>query len=230
MSTNDIVPFVYVRDGKAFTNSVEIAKAFDKNHKDVLRSIRGLQCSEDFKGRNFAPNKINDLRGESTSRTDMTRDGFMFLVMGFTGEKAGAIKEAYIAAFNRMELALKVEWQKIRDDGKKERNRVTSAFANKGVAAQSDYGRLTNAGYVEIIGKTAAEAKRERNLPNRVSLRDHLPQTTLLAISLSENLTADHLSNSNGYGFDHCRDSMSINARHIKQAILGAKRELIELR
>ena len=32
----------------------------------------------------------------------MTKDGFAFLCMGFTGEKAGRFKEAYIAEFNRM--------------------------------------------------------------------------------------------------------------------------------
>ena len=33
---------------------------------------------------------------------EMTKDGFIFLVMGFTGHKAASIKEAYINAFNRM--------------------------------------------------------------------------------------------------------------------------------
>lgn len=32
----------------------------------------------------------------------MTKDGFMFLIMGFTGKKAAQIKEAYINAFNQM--------------------------------------------------------------------------------------------------------------------------------
>lgn len=36
----------------------------------------------------------------------MTKDGFIFLVMGFTGQKAAAIKEAYINAFNMMALQL----------------------------------------------------------------------------------------------------------------------------
>jgi len=36
----------------------------------------------------------------------ITKDGFIFLVMGFTGEKAAQIKEAYIDAFNRMEVRL----------------------------------------------------------------------------------------------------------------------------
>ncbi len=36
----------------------------------------------------------------------MTKDGFIFLVMGFTGKKAAAFKEAYIAEFNSMEASL----------------------------------------------------------------------------------------------------------------------------
>ncbi|WP_440867560.1 Rha family transcriptional regulator [Symbiopectobacterium purcellii] len=36
----------------------------------------------------------------------MTKDGFVFLIMGFTGKKAAAFKEAYIAEFNRMEAQL----------------------------------------------------------------------------------------------------------------------------
>ena len=37
----------------------------------------------------------------------MTRDGFSFLVMGFTGAKAAHWKEKYIEAFNAMEAELR---------------------------------------------------------------------------------------------------------------------------
>nr|WP_277668545.1 Rha family transcriptional regulator [Caproiciproducens galactitolivorans] len=37
----------------------------------------------------------------------MTRDGFMFLVMGYRGKKAAAIKEAYIKQFNEMEAFIR---------------------------------------------------------------------------------------------------------------------------
>lgn len=37
----------------------------------------------------------------------MTRDGFVFLVMGFTGKMAAKFKEAYIKAFNAMEAMLR---------------------------------------------------------------------------------------------------------------------------
>ena len=48
----------------------------------------------------------------------MNRDGFMFVVMGFTGEKAAQLKWNYIQAFNAMEAALaerkSEQWQEIR--------------------------------------------------------------------------------------------------------------------
>ncbi|WP_440568344.1 Rha family transcriptional regulator [Stenotrophomonas sp. STK17_22] len=86
------------------TDSRKVAEAFGKRHKDVLRAYRNLQCSEDFTRRNFAQCfEINSLaNGKPSPLIQMTKDGFMFLVMGFTGPKAGEIKEAFIAAFNEM--------------------------------------------------------------------------------------------------------------------------------
>jgi len=87
-----------------------VAKKFGKDHKNVLRDIRNLECSEDFRRLNFELFKIRDLskpEGESTSHVEMTRDGLAFLVMGFTGAKAARWKELDIEAFNRMEAQLR---------------------------------------------------------------------------------------------------------------------------
>ncbi|WP_230855801.1 Rha family transcriptional regulator [Vibrio kanaloae] len=84
------------------TTSLKIAEAFNKRHDDVLRRLRSLECSQDFIDRNFTGNKYKDKRGRSLPLYEMTKDGFMFLVMGFTGTKAAHIKEAYINAFNQM--------------------------------------------------------------------------------------------------------------------------------
>jgi len=108
---------VKVEDGKVVADSRTIAELFEKQHKDVLKAIRNLNCSNDFKGRNFAPNKNKDLTGEYTESVDMTRDGFTFLVMGFTGEKAAQWKEAYINAFNDMEAKLRGKAINVRDPG-----------------------------------------------------------------------------------------------------------------
>lgn len=43
-----------------------------------------------------------DKKGEKRPRFEMTKDGFMLLVMGYRTKKAMAIKIAYIKAFNFM--------------------------------------------------------------------------------------------------------------------------------
>ncbi len=39
--------------GKVLTTSLKIAETFGKEHKNVLKDIRGLQCSEEFNRLNF---------------------------------------------------------------------------------------------------------------------------------------------------------------------------------
>lgn len=99
-------PIVRIETGEAMADSRDVAAYFGKNHFDVLKAIRNMACSEEFRERNFASIKIKDLSGESTSHVTMTKDGFMFLVLGFTGAKAASLKEAYIGQFNAMEREL----------------------------------------------------------------------------------------------------------------------------
>lgn len=87
----------------ARANSLIVARMFEKEHKDVLKSIRNLDCSEEFLRRNFAPISYSDQYGRAQRAYAMTRDGFTFLVMGYRGKKAARFKEAYIKRFNEME-------------------------------------------------------------------------------------------------------------------------------
>lgn len=88
------------------TTSLKVAEAFGKQHKDVLRKLESMDCSQDFTERNFAPSQYQDATGRKLPCFEMTKDGFMFLVMGFTGKQAAQIKEAYINAFNVMSAQL----------------------------------------------------------------------------------------------------------------------------
>ncbi|CAO4171086.1 Antirepressor protein C-terminal domain-containing protein [Methylorubrum extorquens] len=103
----DRQPIVRVMDGELRADSRDVAAYFRKRHADVLRAIRDLQCSDEFRRCNFASFNINDLQGETTSHVTMTKDGFAFLVMGFTGAAAAVFKEAYIGRFNAMEAELR---------------------------------------------------------------------------------------------------------------------------
>ena len=85
-------------------DSRDVARVFEKEHKDVLRAIRNLSCSQDFRGRNFAPlqnQTLSDPNYGKISHIEMPRDGFSRLVMSFTGEKAAIWIERYIEAFNK---------------------------------------------------------------------------------------------------------------------------------
>ena len=85
------------------TTSMKVAEAFGKRHTHVTEKIRSLDCSSDFRSANFSAHPyINEQNGEKYTLYEMTKDGFMFLVMGFTGKKAARVKEAYINAFNMM--------------------------------------------------------------------------------------------------------------------------------
>ncbi|WP_413784536.1 Rha family transcriptional regulator [Edwardsiella piscicida] len=99
-------PKVTIHGGIAITTSIAVAEFFGKQHKNVIQKIETLDCSPEFNGLNFQPVKYTDAKGEKRPSYEMTKDGFVFLVMGFTGKKAAAFKEAYIAAFNRMERQL----------------------------------------------------------------------------------------------------------------------------
>ena len=109
--TTDVLhPTLIVVDGHVKTTSRAIAEHFGKPHKNILRDIDKLDCSPEFRGLNFEPTSCLVEQPNGGFRTErmfeLTRDGFVFLVMGFTGPKAARWKEAYIAAFNAMEAQL----------------------------------------------------------------------------------------------------------------------------
>lgn len=109
-NTSNIVDFpvlepseLIIADGNTLTTtSVCVAEVFGKQHKNVLAKVEALDCSEEFNRLNFKPVEYLDSKGEKRPAYEMTKDGFMFVVMGFTGKKAAQIKEAYINAFNWM--------------------------------------------------------------------------------------------------------------------------------
>lgn len=102
-------PQVSIHEGHAVTTSVAVAKFFGKQHKHILEKIRSLDCSPEFATANFSAIIVNVSAGfdkRDVEAYEITKNGFVFLVMGFTGKKAAAFKEAYIAEFDRMEAEL----------------------------------------------------------------------------------------------------------------------------
>lgn len=109
----EMVNLVKIENSQVVTTSVKIAEIFGKSHAHVLRDIKALECSDSFRESNFGLSYIiKQLPNNGSKQLPMyyiTRDGFMFLVMGFTGKTAAKWKEAYIKAFNEMEAKIRAE-------------------------------------------------------------------------------------------------------------------------
>lgn len=110
------------KEGNLIVSSREIAKNFGKEHHHVVDAIENKiknLTHEKSEVENLTTGKsevkISDLfikdeyehKGNIYKEYLLTRDGFSFMVMGFTGTKADIWKLKYIEAFNKMESALK---------------------------------------------------------------------------------------------------------------------------
>lgn len=132
-------PLVELDRGEVWTTSLLVANKFGKRHADVLRAVEKLECSPEFSERNFALTSAEVAQPNGGFRAvpmyRITRDGFSFLAMGFTGRAAAAWKEAFIAAFGKMERELRrltvqkllPDWQEARQLGKTNRRDLTDA-------------------------------------------------------------------------------------------------------
>ena len=83
---------------------------FGKRHDHILRDIKNIRKDTEsfapqFWGINFIESKYKN-RGKEYPEYLLTKDGFSYLVMGFTGKEAAKFKIAYINRFNEMEEKL----------------------------------------------------------------------------------------------------------------------------
>lgn len=97
---------VIMKDHQAVTSSLQVADSFEKNHRDVLESIRNLTAENTATKIMFFETTYKNSRGQEYPEFLMNRDGFTLLAMGFTGKKALEFKLKYIQAFNEMEKYL----------------------------------------------------------------------------------------------------------------------------
>lgn len=95
--------------GELVVSSRQVAEDFDKRHADVIKAIEDkMKVNEILRSpKYFIESTYTDKSNRKSKEYLLTRDGFSFLVMGFTGSKADEWKLKYIEAFNKMEQAIK---------------------------------------------------------------------------------------------------------------------------
>lgn len=196
----NVQDFVQIKNSQTVTTSEFIAQAFKKRHDHVLRDIDNLLANIDpaFAAQNFRETEIstqNNLGFTVKNRAyELTKDGFMLLVMGFTGKAALAIKIAYIQAFNKMAEMLSgfhLQAQTTPDERKPLRDAVFAFAAQYGLAYSTAYKMVHQRFNVESIDMLPAE-----QIPAAVAYVHHLtlhgevldrqPETAAITFSQSE--------------------------------------------
>jgi Rha family phage regulatory protein len=211
---NDLV---VLHNEKPMVSSQIIAEKFGKVHAKLIRDIDNLHCSESFKGANFGKCSFKNKMGREFDGYMMTKDGFAFLCMGFTGKKAAEWKEKYIAAFNAMESQLArrdegIEWKQARLQSKQARRSVTDTISDF-VKYAEDQGSKSAVMYYSNITKMEYKALELIAKNENVSkgFRDTLDSMQLCFLSAAEQVAKAALKN----GMD--------NGLHYKEIYIDAK-------
>lgn len=207
---------------KLTTTSRKVAEVFEKRHSDVLRDITNLKCSTEFTERNFALSEYKDDTGKRNKEYILTKDGFVMLAMGYSGEKAMAFKERYISEFNAMEKELKriykerQQWEIERAKGVLVRHILTDTIKMK--VSESPHKKFMYPNYTKLIyktlfGKTFKELIAEYGVKPKESLRDYLASEQLKDVESMEMLVSSLINC--GWGYDQIKQFIQDN--NVKQ-------------
>lgn len=177
---------------RTVVSSLDIAETFGKEHRRVLQDIREIGCSEEFRLHNFVQSSYENSQGKQQPMFLVTRDGFVLLAMGYTGELAIRFKEAYIKQFNAMESALRGKLVE-REKGIAVRQALTKALQqsteNERMHGHA-YSTYTNVIYKVLFGMNAAQLREKYQIKASDNLRDCFTQEELRAIQSMECLVS----------------------------------------
>lgn len=211
---------VILRKEQAVTTSLKVAEIFHKRHDIVLRDIRNLDCSDDFRLHNFAESYYKNEQNHRQPMFYLTKDGFTFLVMGYRGKRAATFKETYIATFNRMESVLKEkstkDWLETRQQGKLTRKAETDV-----IKELVDYAKEQGSTHADMLYLTYTKLA---NAMSGVKGRDNATVIQLNNLSIFENLILTMIRNGIAAGLNYkeiykvCKDRC-IQAKQI--ALIG---------
>ena len=164
--------------------------------------------------------KYKDESGKMNKEYHMTRDGFVLLVMGFTGSEALKWKLKYIEAFNAMGETLKriyeerKQWEIERAKGVVVRHILTDTI--KSMLPESSnkkfaYPNYTNLVYKVLFGKSANDLRQEFKIQKCESVRDYFTADELAEVENLERLSTELINL--GWGYAEIKDFLETNVQ-----------------
>ncbi len=93
--------WVYLNlEQRPITTSVRVSEVFGELHCSVLAKIEMLDFASEFFRQNFNEIQYFNEDWELKTAYEMTRDGFGFISIGFTGREAAEYSSAFIDSFD----------------------------------------------------------------------------------------------------------------------------------
>ena len=185
-------------------SSLDVAETFEKNHRDVLETIKGIKnniSTAEFSALFYLSN-YKASNGKTNPMYLMNRDGFTLLAMGYTGEKAMKFKLAYIKQFNEMKKLLKGKLVE-REKGIAVRQALTKSLQQSSENEKMHghaYSTYTNCIYKVIFGLNAKQLREKYNIDKKANLRDCFSQEELKEVQSMECLVSGLIDC--GWGYD----------------------------
>ena len=170
---------ICIRNETAVCDSLQVAQNFGKRHTHIIRSIEKMLVEDSAQNwaQCFKESSYKDSTGKSNKMYYMNRDGFTFLVMGFTGQKANEWKWKYITAFNRMENIIREKqspaWQESRKTGITTRKMETAAIkrlCEYATAQGSKHPERLYTAYTKLANKAAGITTRNAATSLQISI------------------------------------------------------------
>ena len=169
------------QNDQVITTSLLVAETFEKEHRNVLKSIRKLMSATNVAvAQMFDETTYVNEQGKEQPMFFMNRDGFTLLAMGFSGEKALKFKVDYINAFNAMEAELKSQKPALPDLDLKVRFIEWSA----------KFLGVNDAGKLLMARKLAEEYGTQQYLPDYVTSKGQTHSATYLLKAHNCNISA----------------------------------------
>ena len=169
------------QNDQVITTSLLVAETFEKEHRNVLKSIRKLMSATNVAvAQMFDETTYVNEQGKEQPMFFMNRDGFTLLAMGFSGEKALKFKVDYINAFNKMEAELKDKKPALPDLDLKVRFIEWSA----------KFLGVNDAGKLLMARKLAEEYGTQQYLPDYVTSKGQTHSATYLLKAHNCNISA----------------------------------------
>lgn len=208
---------VFLQKDEVLTDSLSVAEYFHKQHKHVLEKIENIFAddSAQFSAQCFKKSHYKDSSGKTNIKYLMNRDGFTFLVMGFTGKKANQWKWDYIKAFNSMEAIIREKsttiWLETRNQGKLTRKAETDVIKEL-VEYAKDQGSMHSQMLYMTYSKLA-------NAMAGISKRDNASVTQLNNLSIFENIILTIIRNgmSEGLGYKEIYQVCKLRCEQAKE-------------